>query len=535
MSATGVVGADIPSKQECTEREDVNILIFVNVVFSLLPNAKNVNNCNTAQNKCVNGAIADIVKEHPCFHSNVSIENNPDKIYAFESDIQCQDLYCDENGECIDPIGAYTKILSACSKVDDYLSDLVFPPESKIQVCLNVMGFEPISDITWGFAFMADACCPNNVEDEILNELIMDEYEPYFIDYIKKSWKVNVIYIGLMEYGVVFEMFNQQEKSKSSNQIDRSKNGTLNQVISDNGKPSKDTPKDDEPDSPIVLEGHVSQTRVNLSSFYSFDHILDCIPPLSVVRFIDRLTGVDKIENRMKENLNRSIMEYARGNSEEGWKHLKEAGAASLHYTHKRLELLAFVPGIGSIAGVADGYIYTIQEGIAYKYGEWEDGNKLKEQALWAYAGAIPFYKIVKYGKPVIKTGKVISEGSDKIIKERKRLALAQILYKKAAKAPKPKTKVTIREFHDSRKRLRVLKANLEKMRSNPEYQSALREYGIRYEDAISNYKVTYHEKIRVLDGKKTPLADVIQAAVFQVVNPYSSTRELVRNKNLSN
>lgn len=538
MSATGVVGAEIPSKQECTEREDVNILIFVNVVFSLLPDAKNINSCNTAQNKCVNGAIADVVKEHPCYHSNISIEKNPDKIYAFEYDIQCQDLYCDENGECIDPIGAYTKILSACSKVDDYLCDLVFPPESKIQVCLNVMGFEPISDIAWGFAFMADACCPNNVEDEILNELIMDEYEPYFIDYIQKSWKVNVIYIGLMEYGVVFEIFNQQEKSKSSNHVDKSKNGTSNLDNSYDDKPSEDTPKNNEPDSSIVLEGHVSKTRVNLSSFISFDHILDCIPPFAVVRFIDRLTGVDKIENRMKESLNKSIMEYARGNSEEGWRHLKEAGGASLDYTHKRLDLISYFPGVGTIAGITNGWLYIFQESyVGFNLGDIDEANRLNDKAFNSFVSAVPIYKIARYGRGVFQSGRVIYAGSRNVRNAKRELALAREAYieanrvKKTLKgATKAQRGPAIRNRYAAKQAVRNAEVALDYARNDVVYRNALKQYGIPYKDVLSNYKELFHGAIYAMDRINTPFADVVQNFLFQVRDPDSITNDAIRN-----
>ena len=536
--STGIVGADIPDKQDCFERENVNILIFVNVVFSLISNKERVKSCSGKQNQCIDGAVATVVKEHPCFHSNILLEKNPDKIYAFECEIQCQDLYCDENGDCIDSIGAYSKILYACNRVNNYLNELVFPPDSIIQVCINVLGFEPISDIAWGFAFMSDACCPNNVEDEALNELIMDEYEPFFWEYINNNWKVNVVYISLMEYDMVFEITNN-DVNKNSKQITNSTKGhpNLNQndhnnhaIDERNISLEKDTPQNTKDEkASITLEGHISKTEVNLSSFISFDHIMDCIPPFNVVRFLDRLTGVDKIENRIKENVRNSIQAYIRGDSSEGWRYLKDAGGASLDYVHKRLEVIAFVPGAGTIAGVVDGLIYTTQEGFAW--GDLEKMEELRNRALYAYAGAVPFYKILKYGKPVVKAKNIITEGSEKIIKEKKLLSFAQKIYKKAEKAPKPKTKTSIKAFQKSRKELRSIKNNLEKMSSDPKYQEALREFGIKYEDAISNYKVTFRDTIRVVDGKRTPLADVIQAAVFQVINPYSTTNEIIQDR----
>ena len=421
------IDAKVPDKQERLEREEVNVIVFVNVMFSLLPFdeiKKRIAKDNLQEE--IHLALADVVIEHPCYHANLSLAHNPDKLYAYECDVQCSDLYFDENGECIDTLGAYSKIIHAYNQVDDYLSELAFPPGTKVQVCINVIGFEVISDIVWGFSFMADASCPNNVDDDLLNDLIMDEYEPLALDYINKGWTFNVAFVDLLELAFALELTKPSEMNTANAKKDSlqpvsntnktipskyvENNVTTEDVNSADESGSKPTSFQDENPSPIMLKGGISQTRINLSSFLSFNHLLDCLyPPMAIIRFIDRLTGVDKLEATFWNEIAQAYQAFINQDKDEGWKHLKKAGGTSLDIVHNRLSLISFYPGASAISGLIDGLLYTTQSCyFAYNLNSVE-AKRLQGKAFVSYSSMIPFYKIFRYTKPAIKSAKVLN------------------------------------------------------------------------------------------------------------------------------
>lgn len=534
MSSTGVTEAKAPQKQEQTNREDTNVIVFVNVIFSLLCSENAKKKCSDEQQQSCKFALAEVVKEHVCYRSNIKEAGIPDKLYAYECEILCTDLYFDENGNCIDILGEYEKIITACETVETYLSGLTFPEGTKIQVCLNIMGVEPLPDVAWGFAFMADACCSNNIEDDELNDMIMENYEPFFMGYIEKGWSVRVTYIALMEVGLIFEAKNTEGNNKAIPVVQ--KRNPPQEVT--NGK-SKEIPIEKPIEKPIgtdtstlVLTGHVEKNVVNISSFISFDCILDCIPPFNTIRLIDRLMGVDKIEEEIKASAFKSVASYIRGDNENGWKYLKEAGGASLDYVHKRLELISFVPGPGTIAGVADGLIYTFQEGFAW--GDQEKMEELRERALLSYFFAIPFTKIVKYAAPTIKSAVAIGKmgksakalsAADKAVKE------ATIAKKAVKGAPKKVRKKASSARYKEKQKRRLTENAIAKERNNPESIQALEKYGMTYDEAISRTRFQLvRDTFNIWDKNNTPVGDVFQAGLSQIVNPYSSTNEKIND-----
>ncbi len=531
MASTGVVNAETPKKQEQTNREDVNVIVYVNVIFSLLCCEGVKKNSSEEQQQSCKLALAEAVREHVCYRSNITEAGTPDKLYAYECEILCTDLYFDENGNCIDTLGEYQKIFKACEAVEEYLSGLTFPEGTNVRVCLNILGMEPLPDVAWGFAFMADACCSYNIEDDELSDMIRDDYEPFFLDYIEKGWSVRVTYIALMELGLIFETRNTEEKDKTAYVVQKRnppQEGT-------NEKPIEiitEKPTDTESPS-LVLTGHIEKNVVNISSFISFDSILDCIAPFNAIRLIDRFWGVDKIEKKFKDSATKSIASYVRGDYENGWNYLKEAGGASLDYVHKRLELIAFVPGPGTIAGVIDGLIYTVQEGFAW--GDLEKMEELRNRALWAYAGAIPFTKIFKYSRPAVRSYMAIAKMSksakalsatDKAVKE------ATIAKKAVSGASKKVRKQASSARYARKQERRLIEDTIAKERNNPENIQALEKFGMTYEEAVSRTRFQLvKDTVKIVGKNSTPKGDVVQAGVFQIINPYSSTNERLKKK----
>ena len=531
MSSTGVTEAKAPQKQDQTKREDTNVIVFVNVVFSLLcSEGAKKDNCEEQQQYC-KLALAEAVKEHVCYRSNIKDAGSLDKLYAYECEISCADLFFDEDGNCIDIFGEYQKIFAACEAVEEYLNGLTFPEGTNVQVCLNILGMEPLPDVAWGFAFMADACCSYNIEDDGLSDMIMDDYEPFFLDYIEKGWSVRVTYIALMEIGLIFEMRNTEEKNKAAPVVQKRK---LAQEETNEKPIEKPTEKPIDSESPsLVLTGHIEKNVVNISSFISFDSILDCIPPFNTIRFIDRLMGVDKIEEKIKDSAIKSISSYVSGDHENGWNYLKEAGGASLDYVHKRFELISFVPGPGTIAGVADGLIYTIQEGFAGD--DLEKMKELRNEALWAYAGAIPFTKIIKYAAPTVKSAAAIG----KMSKSAKALSAADEAVKEATVAKKTvkgaskkiRKQASSARYARKQKR-RLIEDSVAKERNNPENIQALEKYGMTYEEAVSRTRFQLvRDTFNVWSKNSTPGGDFVQAVVQEKVNPYSSLNERLKKK----
>ena len=348
------------------------------------------------------------------------------------------------------------------------------------------------------------------------------------MEYIEKGWSVRVTYIALTELGLIFETRNTEENDKGKPVVQ--KRNPPQEVI--NGK-AKEIPIENPigtDTSTLVLTGHVEKNVVNISSFISFDCILDCIPPFNTIRFIDRLMGVDKIEEKIIDSAIKSVASYVRGDNEDGWKYLKEAGGTSLDYVHKRLELISFVPGPGTIAGVADGLIYTFQEGFAW--GDLEKMKELRNKALWSYAGAIPFTKIFKYAAPSIKSAVAI----DKMGKSAKALSAADkavkeaTVAKKAVKgAPKKVRKKASGERYKKKQKRQSIEDAIAKERNNPENIQALEKYGMTYDEAIRRTRFQlFKDTLNLLGKNSTPKGDVVQAGVFQIINPYSSTNERI-------
>lgn len=523
MMNKSTVNASSVNVIEKMEKQDIKVLVFVNVVFSFSDAEESTSNSSKPQSS--NGiqcSIADCVNVRPYYHSNISICENPDKSYAYECNINCGDLYSDEEGTCIDPLGMYSKILDACYQIDDYFGKLFFENGTDVQVCINILGFEQLWDVVWGFAFLADACCQFNVEDSDLDELIMDEYEPFFLSYLEKGWKVNVVFIAFLEYYILYEIYNENERNRKavdpnkvlSAKISKDETIVKENLPDDNGDSDENTP---------LLEGRVEKNEIILSSFFTLNHFLDCVLPFGAIRLLDKVTGTDKIAEDIEDKIIRASVAFVKGDTDEGWDNLKQAGASSLDYTHKRLDIIGFAPGVGTVAGVADGLLYTVQEGYAAWNGDIDKAKELRTEALWAYAGAIPFAKVVKYGKTVAKSRKVIDSGMKAIQNAEEAHAKADKL-RKAAKATlnksknKKKRKINNKKNAEAKKKEREARAELEKARNNEAYLEELNKYGVKYKDAMQKFKWSIRRDFNAIDSIYDSSVDFKQNLYLHII-----------------
>ena len=609
------------------ENEKLTIKIIVNVNFSLIKKANNNETTTTTlSQKKYESSIANYVKVHTLYSPSIEIGELPDKIYNAEYDIDCSDLYFNENGQCVDSIGCYLKIHEACFSIYFYISQLSIPYDANVQVLINVLGDEPIYDLIWGFSFLADALCDYNIEDTELEGLIIEDYEPFFLEYIEKGWDVRVAHISIAEIGMLFEIddYNnvveegnlgdskidkenkehkntkiaKQEENKTNTDSSILKEGvTNNNNTAIEGKNVRDSKIDNENiehkntkiakqeenktntdssvlkegvtnnntaiegknirDSKIgneniehqkneilaqgnetgtdgfVLKGHV--IKYGLSDFYSYklssiEELVSFLPPFGAIHTINRIFGWDKIEEQVRHNIFNALIAYYNGDTSKGNNYLKSAGQDALELTHKRLEVLSFFPGIGTVTSIVDAGLYAIEENVVFfSGGSWEEVENLRNKAAWSLVGAIPFFKICKKGCAIIK-GKKLVEESKAIYKS------AEKAYKVAKeelhtvkdcvkKIKKPKQKAK----NDAKKYKRDAWYNLEQARKEyyDHFKPLIEPLGyFCYGDYSSSLKSSIKHIIKIANASNTPKDDLFQSIIFQYLDPNSMTRE---------
>lgn len=562
------------------ENEKLTIKIIVNVNFSLIKKANNNETTTTTlSQKKYESSIANYVKVHTLYSPSIEIGELPDKIYNAEYDIDCSDLYFNENGQCVDSIGCYLKIHEACFSIYFYISQLSIPYDANVQVLINVLGDEPIYDLIWGFSFLADALCDYNIEDTELEGLIIEDYEPFFLEYIEKGWDVRVAHISIVEIGMLFEIddYNnivveegnvgdskidkenkehkntkiaKQEENKTNTDSSVLKEGvTNNNNTAIEGKNVRDSKIGNENiehqkneilaqgnetgTDGFVLKGHV--IKYGLSDFYSYklrsiEELVSFLPPFGAIHTINRIFGWDKIEEQVRHNIFNALIAYYNGDTSKGNNYLKSAGQDALELTHKRLEVLSFFPGIGTVTSIVDAGLYAIEENVVFfSGGSWEEVENLRNKAAWSLVGAIPFFKICKKGCAIIK-GKKLVEESKAIYKS------AEKAYKVAKeelhtvkdcvkKIKKPKQKAK----NDAKKYKRDAWYNLEQARKEyyEHFKPLIEPLGyFCYGDYSSSLKSSIKHIIKIANASNTPKDDLFQSIIFQYLDPNSMTRE---------
>lgn len=562
------------------ENEKLTIKIIVNVNFSLIKKANNNETTTTTlSQKKYESSIANYVKVHTLYSPSIEIGELPDKIYNAEYDIDCSDLYFNENGQCVDSIGCYLKIHEACYSIYFYISQLSIPYDANVQVLINVLGDEPIYDLIWGFSFLADALCDYNIEDTELEGLIIEDYEPFFLEYIEKGWDVRVAHISIAEIGMLFEIddYNnivveegnvgdskidkenkehqntkiaKQEENKTNTDSSVLKEGvTNNNNTAIEGKNVRDSKIDNENiehqkneilaqgnetgTDGFVLKGHV--IKYGLSDFHSYklrsrEELVSFLPPFGAIHTINRIFGWDKIEEQVRHNIFNALIAYYNGDTSKGNNYLKSAGQDALELTHKRLEVLSFFPGVGTVTSIVDAGLYAIEENVVFfSGGSWEEVENLRNKAAWSLVGAIPFFKICKKGCAIIK-GKKLVEESKAIYKS------AEKAYKVAKeelhtvkdcvkKIKKPKQKAK----NDAKKYKRDAWYNLEQARKEyyEHFKPLIEPLGyFCYGDYSSSLKASIKHIIKIANASNTPKDDLFQSIIFQYLDPNSMTRE---------
>ncbi len=161
--------------------------------------------------------------------------------------------------------------------------------------------------------------------------------------------------------------------------------------------------------------------------------------------------------------------------------------------------------------------------------------EELRNRALWAYAGAIPFTKIFKYSRPAVRSYMAIAKMSksakalsatDKAVKE------ATIAKKAVSGASKKVRKQASSARYARKQERRLIEDTIAKERNNPENIQALEKFGMTYEEAVSRTRFQLvKDTVKIVGKNSTPKGDVVQAGVFQIINPYSSTNERLKKK----
>ena len=207
--AQSEIAAKIVAKELVEETMPDTIDVYVNVGFSLYPiNSESVSDDtvkdgNNTDEYVGNVSLLDTMQLRAAYTKNCIAKDEEEKVIHKEFFVDCSDLLLDENGYCADAYTAYLKILEVFTMVDRYLYQFSIRRE-KVFVHFNVYSFENIEDLAWGFAFMADAMMSFDIDDKELEELILDDYTPHFVDYINKGWKISVEFVGLFTATRVF-------------------------------------------------------------------------------------------------------------------------------------------------------------------------------------------------------------------------------------------------------------------------------------------------------------------------------------------
>ena len=437
--------------------------VYINVGFSLYPiNADSVADNSAKESTKTQGYNAfvntlDSMVLHTAFIKNCINTNKEHSVIHKEFFVDCSDLLLDEQGYCADAYTAYLKILEALMMVDRCLSQYYIRHE-KVFAHINVYSFENLEDLAWGFAFMSDAMMSLNVYDKELENIILDDYSPYFIEYINQGWKTSVEYVGLFSATRVFFLGIQNNQMVSSQ--------PSHSLLSPSSRPpssAKQSPipvEDDwvekdpffammhpyfgyggiptikgygsleeTPSNPKVLDGYVAINVGEKNGVQnSGNEVLDIDeksygkqdkkqtnPNDAVTTEADThpflwfmYTGIKPILFLTHEGLKSShfsdamdayflsIYFSSKGDEKKSRTYIKKGNKELSEFIHSTLEVASWFPIIGTAASVMDGIYYAGQVWHSCLTGDVQSGIEYDHEFAWALIGAIPFAKLVR-------------------------------------------------------------------------------------------------------------------------------------------
>lgn len=531
MGMSNYVDAETIEKQDNLESQDVNIVIFINVDFSLLAGSR----MSTEKNESINPhiAIADMFNEHVCYCPPIKMMDYPDRIFSHNIFVPCADLLFCEDGSLLEPEEVYDKIVNTCIDVVNFLDNLNVQPGSNVQVRINITGFDFVSDFVFGLALITDENCPNLIEDEVVREIvlgILDEYEPLFQNFLNSGWDIKVANISILEHSIVFESGNDFNSSTSvidpKNIVDNTKED-CDVITKDNIIRKKEYPQ-------ITRYGHVEKN--------DFDNVSFCFEPLYQIKkivfpslyYLDKYVGAEDVEKDILSNIYNSVKAHYEGDKSKEIEFLKKTGFAIMDYMHIRLDVISFIPAIGSVSSLVDSLIYAIQADIAFYNGGELNGisyEDYKKEVAINLIFAIPFVKLGKYGGKFVKLGKGIKEiRLINIIKETKNIEQTLIKTGKRLRKKRPKFRrnkkgrIRKRKWGKGRKQASMENAFAKDQKANMQKNAA--KVGMSYEEISSLSRTNLYELLKQIANSNLLFEDLSQSVIKQYIDPYSTTQK---------
>ena len=541
MSTSSFVDAKEPKSQAREQSQNVNIMVFVNVEFSLLTET----HASTKQLDPIDAhiAIADILDEHICYLPPIAIMDCPDRIFSHNIFIPCEGICFYEDGSFCDLEEVCKVIYDTCEEIVKYLDNLPISLESNVQVLINIVGYDFISDIVFGVASLVDENCPDDIEDESVRDFVyclLEEFNTISESFLCEGWNVKVAMISILEHGIAFDI--DKDLQNTVNLIDNSKKN-------DNEKLTEENDNNSNSDSQITLHGYVSKSDPDYAfsrsvQYYQMSKIIN--PPLYI---LDKLTGAEDIERDLLLNIYYSVKAHYEGDKKKSQDYLKKAGFSTIDYLHNRLEIISLAPVIGSIPSFVDGVIYVAQEDIAF----FSDGQlngvsweKYRNQALWSFAGVVPFVKWGKYTKGFVTMGKSIKKirlidiynktFKTNLIKEIKsagpRLSKAQKGLKSLESHRPPvggnrRAKAKRKSWKNNKKKANNEVKSAEAANNN--LQETAQRVGMNYEEINLLSHSNGLELLKQIYKSNLPLEELTQSLILQYINPYSTTRKKIK------
>lgn len=433
---SNTTNASTPDTQAQDQTQDASVLIFINVHFNLIPPFTMENMIEKASYQ--ESSSANIVRNNLAYHSNTKLLQNPDVFDSKEITIPCYDLLFDPAFMCVDPYGKFLKITEACDQINEYLGNRVIPVNSKVQVCFNVIGYECIADVVWGFTSYLMNSSIGSVEDYDLQELMAKNDLPIIEPYQDEGWSIDVVGVNLVDNGLIFQVNHPYDKFLSNvdgGQQDNSNNNWMS--------------------SSTKLYSELSKDQLNVCLFK--DQSQAIISPMNLANNSNK-KGIT--QNKIEKNNIESIQSYVNGNQDAAKKKQEPASKTVLKGIHGFLDVASFIPAVSTATGIINAAIYAAEENYLFFTGQegWEDK---RNEALISLASAIPFSKLATKGGAAVKaaankiTAKAASkEAAELAAKKAAEKAAAKKAAKEAAKEAKAAAKKAAKEAKEATEEL---------------------------------------------------------------------------------
>lgn len=432
---SNTTNASTPDTQAQDQTQDASALLFINVHFNLIPPPTMKNMIEKAPDQ--QSSFANIVRNNLAYHSNTQLIKNPDIFDSKDITIPCYDLFVDPAFECIDPYGKFLKIIEACDEVNQYLGNKVIPDNSKVQVCFNVIGYECIADVVWGFSNYLTKSSVGSVEDDELTELMTQNDLPIIDAYQDDGWSIDVVAANIVDNGLIFQVTHPYDKYLSNANVGQQDNASNNWMAPQSSSQMSLSPK-------LYSEAHptLSKDRLKLSLYNDPSQAI--ISPMYLANK-SKKTGITQKE--VEKKTVEPMQSYVNGNQDAAKKKQEPASTSVLNGIHIFLDVASFIPAVSTATGIINAAIYAAEENYLFFTGQ-EGWEEKRNEALISLASAIPFSKLAVKGGTLVKTT------AKKITSKAARKEAAELAAKKTAEkqAARKAAKNAAKEAKEARK-----------------------------------------------------------------------------------